>query len=159
MKTLASVALTLVLLLSFTIPASANTPPKHERFSRTEDYVEVECEGFDVRDSVTADVRLTTFFDRDGTEVRKTWHETGVDHLYNSEDSDKFIEGKYTFTQQIDLLTGEQTYNGLFWHFVIPGYGNFYFLSGHYILNSDGEFIFGRGRQNFDETLLCNLLG
>ncbi|MBW7882134.1 MAG: hypothetical protein H3C34_05760 [Caldilineaceae bacterium] len=81
-----------------------------------------------------------------------------MDRLYNSEDPAKFLEGKYTFTQQIDLLTGEVTYNGMFWHFLVPGYGNVYFISGHYILNSDGEFVFARGRQNFDTTLLCALL-
>lgn len=157
MKKLIWLVLVFVLVFAFASSAVAK-PPDHFKFFYTEPpFVEVTCDGFDVMDNVTADVQESWYYDQDGNLIRMHWHVHGVDHLYNSEAPEKFIEGNFIWNAQIDLVSGKEQYNGNFWHFTVPGYGQVYFESGRFVYQ-DGDLVFERGRQNFDEALLCSLL-
>ncbi len=160
MKMLASVVLTSMLLFSLTVPVLANSTPTQERFSVSVDFPVVDCGDFQIHDALTADVHDTIFFDRAGVAVREIFQGIGIDHLYNFSDPSQFVEGHFSETRKVNLLTGvgETTINGPSWQITVPGYGIVFFLTGHNIYSETTGPILERGLHHLDEELLCSLL-
>lgn len=158
MKLLTTVVLTLLLLLSLSIPAMAQTAPTQERFSVAVDFLVLNCGDFEIHDALTVDVHRIIFTDSTGTAVEEISQGAGTDHLYNTSDPGKSIDGIFRETRKINLLTGEVIINGPSWLITAPSHGPVYFLTGHNIYNSTFDHILQRGANRFDDELLCSLL-
>ena len=139
MKRLTLVSLVLLLILVAAVPVYADKP-----VTGSED-VKVDWEVFDCKDYGNYDFKVqdytvahhwwTDHYDKDGNWVKTEWHSTGVDHVYNSNNPDRFAEGHYASMCHIRPAPGEPGWvivvcTGVDWNIQLPGEGTVFHFSG-----------------------------
>ena len=108
------------------------------------EFLAADCGDFLIWDHAVGGFTETTFFDKDGNPVRVTLHVRGLDHLYNTTNPAKAIEGNFSWNSQLDLQSGEEMRTGPVWHITAPKYGSLYFETGRWVW-TNGELLFQTG--------------
>src|SRR5215210_4191138 len=118
----------LLLTLLMIAPVSAKQPTVQVFHFDDYDQDLVDCTlfGYDFKlwDHAIGDIRITTFYDANGTPIKERAHVNGVDTLYNPSAPDYTISG--SFASNIISIPGEPVASatGAFYHITLPGSGN-----------------------------------
>jgi hypothetical protein len=94
--------------------------------------------------SFTEDVRVTTFFDSDGTPVRL---QIKVDHvgLITNPETGQSVEDPAHTTVFVDLIAGTEAQVGLVFKATVPGVGVIFHDVGRIVVDAAGNLIFEAG--------------
>jgi hypothetical protein len=138
---LAALALSSILLI--VQPASA-TPPVVETFHEEGEFVFADCDAFQLNETFTQDVRVTTFFNAQGDAVRVAIHVDFVGVITNSASGNTYPDLGH---QQIveDLTTGVTTFVGLVFMTPVPGLGPVLHDTGKVVFDANGDITFVGG--------------
>jgi hypothetical protein len=138
---LAALALSSILLIAQ--PASA-TPPSVETFHEEGEFLFADCGTFQLNETFTVDVRVTTFFNAQGDAVRATEHINFVGVITNSASGNTYPDpGHHQFI--IDLATGETTVVGMVFLTPVPGLGPVLHDAGKIVFDENGNVSFVGG--------------
>jgi hypothetical protein len=138
---LTALALSSILLIAQ--PASA-TPPSVETFHDEGEFLFADCGTFQLTETFTFDVRVTTFFNAQGDAVRATEHVTFVGVITNSVSGNTYPDRDHHQTVT-DLTTGETTFVGLVFLTPVPGLGPVLHDTGKVIFDANGDVTFVAG--------------
>ena len=91
---------------------------------------------FEVWEHLVARHWWTDHYDKDGNWVKTEFHSKGVDHVYNSNNPDRFAEGQYASMCHVRPAPGEPGWmivvcTGVDWNIQLPGEGTVYHVSGY----------------------------
>jgi hypothetical protein len=138
---LTALALSSILLIAQ--PASA-TPPFVETFHDEGELLFADCGTFQLTETFTVDVRVTTFFNAQGDAVKATMHVNYVGVITNSASGNTYSNPRHL---QIvtDLTTGETTIVGLVFLTPVPGLGPVLHDTGKVIFDANGDVTFVAG--------------
>jgi hypothetical protein len=141
---LTALALSSILLIAQ--PASA-TPPSVDTFHDEGEFLFADCGTFLLTETITVDVRVTTFFNAQGDAVSTTEHANVVGVITNSLSGNTYNDSAHlqVFT---DLTTGEITVAGLAHLTTVPGLGLVLNGNGRVIFDANGNITFIAGQHN-----------
>jgi hypothetical protein len=89
------------------------------------------CPGIEVWDHEVFTFRWTEHYDKQGNITSISNFVTGVDNIYNPENPDVVLSGKFTATFDVDdPQTMEAKLRGLPFHITVPGYGEVMLRAG-----------------------------
>ena len=137
-------ALSSILLIAQ--PAGA-TPPSVETFHDEGEFLFADCGTFQLTETFTVDVRVTTFFNAQGDAVRATEHVNFVGVITNSLSGNTYPDSGH-FQTVTDLTTGEFTVVGLVFLTPVPGLGPVLHGTGKLIFDANGNVTFIAGPHN-----------
>jgi hypothetical protein len=166
---LSTLAATMAFMLALAGTASAIPPTSDELEPVTDDVVLVEdCPGpdgttFDIRDDFVQQGTMTTFYDRNGDDVRYRFHFRYVDRFYNSETGKEYTATTANTIDFVDAQSGQLDAMGLEYHLTVPGVGVVILDAGKLIETADGEVVFESGMHqilgsNPDTEKFCEAL-
>ena len=141
---LTALALSSILLMAK--PAGA-TPPSVETFHEEGEFLFADCGTFQLTETFTVDVRVTTFFNAQGDAVRATEHVNFVGVITNSLSGNTYPDPGH-HQRVIDLTTGEETVVGLVFLTPVPGLGPVLHDTGKVIFDANGDVTFVAGPHN-----------
>jgi hypothetical protein len=141
---LTALALSSILLIAQ--PAGA-TPPSVETFHDEGEFLFADCGTFQLTETFTAEVRVTTFFNAQGDAVRATTHDNSVGVITNSLSGNSYPDPGH-FQTVTDLTTGEFTVVGLVFLTTVPGLGPVLHSTGKIIFDANGNITFIAGPHN-----------
>jgi hypothetical protein len=130
-------ALALSSILLIVQPASA-TPPSFDTFHSEEEFLFADCGAFQLTETFTVDVRITTFFNEQGDAITATVHITLVGVITNSASGNTYPVRTHA-TRIIDLATGETTAVGLVTLTTVPGLGPVLQSTGKIVFDANGD--------------------
>jgi hypothetical protein len=138
---LTALALSSILLIAQ--PAGA-TPPSVETFHDEGEFLFADCGTFQLTETFTVDVRITTFFNAQGDAVRATEHVTFVGVITNSLSGNTYPDPGH-LQDVTDLTTGETTVVGLVFLTPVPGLGPVLHDTGKVVFDANGNITFIAG--------------
>jgi hypothetical protein len=141
---LTALALSSILLIAQ--PAGA-TPPSVETFHVEDEFLIADCGTFQLTETFTAEVRVTTFFNAQGDAIRATVHANSLGVITNSLSGNTYRDPGY-YTVTTDLTTGEFTVVGLVFLTTVPGLGPVLQGTGKVIFDANGDVTFVAGPHN-----------
>jgi hypothetical protein len=133
-------ALALSSILFMAQPAGA-TPPSVETFHDEGEFLFADCGTFQLTETFTVDVRVTTFFNAQGAAVTETLHVNYVGVITNSASGNTYPDPGHQ-TVITDLTTGETTVVGLVFLTTVPGLGPVLHDTGKVIFDANGNITF-----------------
>jgi hypothetical protein len=138
---LTALALSSILLIAQ--PAGA-TPPSVQTFHDEGEFLFADCGTFQLTETFTVDVRVTTFFNAQGDAVRATEHVNFVGVITNSASGNTYPDpGHHQIVT--DLTTGETTFVGLVFLTPVPRLGPVLHDTGKVIFDANGDVTFVAG--------------
>jgi hypothetical protein len=138
---LTALALSSILLIAQ--PAGA-TPPSVETFHEEGDFLFADCGTFQLTETFTLDLRVTTFFNAQGDAVSATTYVNYVGVITNSLSGNTYPDLAH-FQVVTDLTTGETTVVGLARLTTVPGLGPVLTGMGRVIFDANGNITFIAG--------------
>jgi hypothetical protein len=141
---LAALALSSIVLIAQ--PAGA-TPPSVQTIHEEAEFVFADCGTFLLNETVTVNVRTTTFFDAQGNAVSTTDHANVVGVITNSVSGNTYPDNAH-LQVVTDLTTGEVTVTGLAHLTTVPGLGLVLNGDGRVVFDADGNITFIAGKHN-----------
>jgi hypothetical protein len=146
---LAALAASAALLLGLAAPVSAMAPTTvEEQFTRV---LNNHCPDFAIRSTFFVDRRVTTYYDADGTPIRRLIVGNFPGEVQN-------VATGYTLPAHnvriisIDLLTGEQRSTGTNVRVYEPNGGTIQLTAGIQVFDASGALIFSGGRLDLPPT-------
>lgn len=158
-RQLAILAALFVFLFAFAQPVSAIKPETFS-FPFDETFPFEFCDGFDVIHHHEGEVRVTTFFDNEGTPIRVQIKVLETLGTYTHSVTGETIDGPVTpVVVRIDLETGDTAVIGRPIHVTLPGQGSVIQDTGIVIFDSGGSIVFEGGPHGFlaGEDSFCDL--
>lgn len=142
---IAVVVVTLFALCALPVAASA-APPLHETFTNEGSFTfQGPCpNGVILEGSFSETVRVTTFFDTDGTAVRAQIH-VNYDGLVTNPATGASVEDRGHHMIREDLVAGTVTQTGLVYSSTVPGVGVVFHDVGRVVFDAEGNVIFEAG--------------
>lgn len=105
-------------------PQAAAVKPESESFHlEFPGEVVASCTSFDMMEDSIYDIRVTTYFNKDGDPIRAKVHVVFKSTLYNSVEPDKSFTDQAAWTDIEDLEVGTVKTVGAVFHTTIPGEG------------------------------------
>jgi hypothetical protein len=131
---LVAVALPLAL-----VPVAGATAPTTETMVAHPHFVLVNaCGSFSIISDFNSERRVTTFYDQDGTPIRRVVHAKIPGTITNSV-TGKMLAAFGERTIITDLVTGAVSSTGTNVHVVVPGEGTVELGAGHFGIDDDGN--------------------
>jgi len=137
-------ALSSILLIAQ--PAGA-TPPSVDTFHEEGEFLFADCGTFQLTETFTLDLRITTFFNAQGDAVSETTDVNFVGVITNSLSGNTYNDSAH-FQVVTDLTTGETTVVGLARLTTVPGLGPVLHDTGKVIFDANGDVTFVAGPHN-----------
>lgn len=157
MKKQVYLGIVVAMMLALATPAAAKQPIVVYEGPYEETVPVADCGDFTALAHTVGYARIENHLDNTGTPIRMQAHASGFDHIYNTSNPSKFVEGSFAWNAKQDLPDGNMVRSGLFWHFVAPGYGNVYMETGVWTL-VDGQWIRHSGLAEYQHDALCEVL-
>jgi len=141
----ASLAVVVVALLTLPLTVSA-APALVETFTNEGSFTFAgSCpNGVTLKGTFTEDVRITTFFDKEGTPVRVQIKVNFVGVVTNPETGESVRDAAH-HTIFLDLIDGTETVVGLVFSVTVPGVGVVFHDVGRVVFDAEGTPIFEAG--------------
>lgn len=158
MNRIVSLTVVIMMALMITTPASAAKPEPVYEGPFTDMAFIADCGDFVATAYTEGYARINLRLNANGEPVRLSAHASGVDTITNSTNSSKFITGKFSWNAQQDLPDGNFVRSGLYWHFVVPGYGPLLMETGRWEQLPDGSWVYINGLAVKNVDVLCSLL-
>ena len=131
----------------FTLPLAVSAaPPLVETFTNEDSFSFAgPCpNGVTLAETFTENVRVTTFFDKNGTPIRAQIKSDFVGVVTNPETGAN-VEDNAHQTIMLDLVEGTETYVGLTFSATVPGVGVVFHDVGRVVFDAAGNVIFEAG--------------
>ena len=138
---------------AFALPPTVETQQVHVHLDNVG-----ECDGFHVDLDLDVTRRITTFYDQEGTPIRRVVHAHGKGMVSNSV-TGASAPAALVRNIIVDLETGTVASTATNVHVVLPGEGTLQLSAGRFELDADGNLIVEVGRQDPPITAeLCEAL-
>jgi hypothetical protein len=139
-----------LVLVQLVAPASVRGEKPEVTLERVHlEFAQASCDGFEVLVEADADLRWSTFFDRDGNPARLQaqvyWRGVATNSV-----TGKAIADRANYVIVFDLKIGTQTYHGVGYHWVIPGEGVVVLDAGTFVVDAGGNVVFMSAEQGHD---------
>ena len=145
-----------------TLPPVRADGPLVEEFSFVVDQeLMANCGDFQIIADGAGNIRLTTFFDREGNPIRVAFHGRYRGTMTNSVTGAVLLDAPSVANITFDLVAGTQTNVGAFFNVTAPGEGAILIEAGRIVFDGNGPPVFIAGpHRPSDETLgiLCDAL-
>ena len=131
MKWLTVFSLLSLLILTAAVPVYADKPvPGSEEWDLYFPVCDCADYGYDfeVWDNVVSHASWTDHYDEAGNWIWVNWHNKGMDHIFNSNNPNRFVEGHFSYSVDRRPAPGEEGWvidrlSGVFWNIQLPGEG------------------------------------
>jgi len=113
---------------------------------------QIACSGFNLTEEMVSEqIRMTTYFDRDGNAIEIVVHARFEGIITNDATGEEFRDHS-VFTESTDQLDGTVTVSGPSFHYIRAGSGQVYAEVGHKIILDNGTIEFQAGQDDFAQT-------